>query len=94
MGSLSGRPYCQGILTGMSILDDKLDALADLHAAVQDSGYPSALDRVQLLRMIAQTAESAQRQAVALARDEGASWDAIGRALGITRQAAHERYSG
>ena len=78
----------------MSILDDKLDALADLHAQVQDSGYPpDPLGRVQLLRMIRETAESALTQAVAEAREQGESWDALGRALGVSRQAAHERYS-
>lgn len=77
----------------MSILDDKLDALAELHAAVQDAGYPTALDRVQLLRMIRDTAESALPQAVAQARDDGASWEQLGRALGVTRQSAHERFS-
>lgn len=72
------------------ILSSKIDALADLVASL-DPGR--SLDAVQALRMIAQTAESAQRQAVRHARADGASWDEIGRALGTSRQAAHERYA-
>lgn len=72
----------------------ELDVLADLNHTVQDDGYPSALDRVRALRMIAETAERALRQAVPLARQEGASWETIGLALGTTRQSAHERFGG
>ncbi len=36
--------------------------------------------------------EARTRELVAVARGEGASWAAIGAALGISRQAAHERY--
>lgn len=76
----------------MSVLDDKLDVLTELVRSV-DATDRGGLDTVQALRMIAATAESAQRQAVAQARAEGASWDEIGRALGTTRQSAHERYA-
>lgn len=79
----------------MSVLDDKLTAITDLLRGVgpETAGYGlTGLDYVQALRMIAETAESAQAQAVALARAEGASWDAVGRALGVTRQSAHERF--
>lgn len=73
------------------ILNAKLDTIAELLAGV-DYSARGGLDTVQALRMIAETAESAQAQAVAQARGEGASWDAIGRALGVTRQSAHERF--
>ena len=32
------------------------------------------------------------RQAVAMARQDGETWEAIGTALGVTRQAAQQRY--
>lgn len=83
----------QGILTRMSILDDKTDVLADLVHGI-DATYRGGLDTVQALRMIRDTAESALTQAVDQARAEGASWDQIGRALATSRQSAHERYSG
>lgn len=72
-------------------LDAKIDALAELLHSI-DATYRGGLDTVQALRMIAQTAENAQRQAVDQARREGASWDAIGRALGTSRQSAWERF--
>ena len=69
-GSSFGEPYG---MTPEETLAAELDVLADLNHAVQDDGYPSALDRVRALRMIAETAERALRQAVPLARQEGAS---------------------
>lgn len=86
-----------GYPDGMSVLSDKRavlqDLLADFVYPEGPSAYPSGLEMVQLLRMIRETAESALPQAVALARDEGASWEQLGRALGVTRQSAHERYA-
>lgn len=32
------------------------------------------------------------RQAVAMARQDGETWESIGRALGVTKQAAQQRY--
>ena len=75
-------------------LADKIDALVSLVGSIDGPGYPDALGTVQALRMIAETAESAQRQAVAQARAEGASWDQVARYLGVTRQSACERYGG
>lgn len=37
--------------------------------------------------------ETTLREAVHLAREQGASWDEVGKALGVTRQAAWERFS-
>lgn len=37
--------------------------------------------------------ETLQTELVTTARDEGASWAAIGEALGVTTQAAHQRFS-
>jgi len=38
-------------------------------------------------------AEARLTAAVAAARKQGATWEAIGRAAGMTRQSAHERWS-
>jgi hypothetical protein len=36
--------------------------------------------------------DALQQELVGLARDEGASWSQIGAALGVTTQAAHQRF--
>ena len=36
--------------------------------------------------------DALQHELVGLARDEGASWSQIGAALGVTTQAAHQRF--
>jgi DNA-directed RNA polymerase specialized sigma24 family protein len=38
--------------------------------------------------------EQTQRKAVALARAQGSTWDEIGTALGVSRQAAWGRFAG
>ena len=38
--------------------------------------------------------DASRRALVLQAREEGSSWDTIGDALGITRQAAQQRYGG
>jgi hypothetical protein len=62
---------------------DQLDAWAHLETA----------DLVQLLHMVRDTADSALADAVGMARGEGQSWEQIGKWLGTSRQAAHERYA-
>lgn len=39
-------------------------------------------------------AESRMRHSVARAREEGATWAEVGEALGVTRQAAQQRFGG
>jgi hypothetical protein len=53
-------------------------------------------DPLKLLSGLAEgrrSLESWQRKAVAAARERGSTWDAIGSAWGISRQAAWERFS-
>ncbi len=55
-------------------------------------------DRDQLLELVDVTARAGTEtrsllsEAVTSARAAGASWDAIGRVLGMSRQAAHQRF--
>src|SRR4051812_26066019 len=55
-------------------------------------------DREQLLGLVGVTARAGSEtrsllaEAVTSARAAGASWDAIGRVLGMSRQAAHQRF--
>ncbi|PRQ11867.1 hypothetical protein C1Y63_04300 [Corynebacterium sp. 13CS0277] len=51
-----------------------------------------ALHRVQACAIDAAEAQERQRAAVADARAAGATWEDIGRFLGITRHAAARRY--
>jgi hypothetical protein len=61
------------------------EALAELHRqAVLDVGTASAEH---------QAARDALDRAVTKARAAGASWTEVGRAVGITRQSARERWS-
>lgn len=70
----------------------------DVDTLVQDrwwrehAGGQEALARVQHARKQFAAIEQELANAVAIARAAGASWDAIGRAVGISRQSAHERW--
>lgn len=44
------------------------------------------------LGRLAETVESAQRTCVELLRSQGASWEVVGNALNVSRQAAWERW--
>ncbi|AXH98065.1 hypothetical protein [Ornithinimicrobium avium] len=62
-----------------------------------DSGTNPARDavhfrRIQAARANLTDAEDELREAVQAARDAGDSWTIIGAALGITRQAAQQRF--
>jgi hypothetical protein len=67
------------------------DALADVayHLAAGDP-----VCALSAARWAAQEVEALERSLVRDARSQDSSWGAIGFALGVSRQAAHERYSG
>lgn len=54
----------------------------------------AAIQRVKDAARHLGRAESDLRTSVARARERGATWQQIGDALGISRQAAHERFGG
>jgi hypothetical protein len=74
-------------------LTAKLDNLSENAGQLDDVAHLETADLVQLLRMIRDTADSALTDAVGMARGEGMSWEQVGRWLGTSRQAAHERYA-
>ena len=79
-------PICQSKLTDMSATDQ---GSVDL-AAVLATGDPAVgLRAVLALRRLAERVEARQ---VALAREQGWSWQQIGDALGVTRQSIHTKY--
>jgi len=73
---------------------DKCDVIADHGAQIGEPLHQTALDLVQLLRMVRETADSALSYAVASARVDGASWEKIAHMLGVSKQAAQQRYGG
>lgn len=59
-----------------------------LHLVGKDS-----LIRLEQAQAAVKEAETQLREAVATARHHGASWEAVGQATGVSRQAAHERWA-
>jgi DNA-binding CsgD family transcriptional regulator len=55
-------------------------------------GRRSPLERVEALSARIAGAETEREKAIALAVAAGCSWAQIGRALGVSGQAAHKRY--
>jgi hypothetical protein len=53
-----------------------------------------ALAQLKMTHMHAETASEIRLMAVRMARDDGATWEAIGGALGMSRQTAHKRFGG
>ena len=86
--SLSGVPDgCQEHLTAAETLASAIDAL---HEAISGAG---PLERIELWRSLRERIDEGIDEAVAGARMSGDSWDSIGRAAGMSRQAAHGRWA-
>jgi hypothetical protein len=80
--------YLDGIATGLT--------LEQLSAPIEADPAASVLDRVRAAAATANELRNLGDQLldrfVQAARAEGASWSEIGAALGVTKQAAHERF--
>lgn len=76
-----------------ALLTDHIDALTVLVRSVDGEGYPTPLERVHGLRKIREATDNATETAVAVAINTGATWEKIGRALGVSPQAAHQKYA-
>jgi hypothetical protein len=85
---LSGEPDgCQEHLTATETLASAIDAL---HEVISVAG---PLERIELWRSLRERIDEGLDEAVAGARLRGDSWENIGRAAGMTRQAAHGRWA-
>lgn len=90
----TGRIYATDEEAGW--IDSRLD-VGDLAVKIwreQHLAIPSALDRIEKARYAADAAQRRLDEAVTAARTAGASWEAIGRVAGMTRQSAHQRWAG
>ena len=63
--------------------------ISKLQTAVSSDDPETALRAVMALRRLA---DQLEHQSVRAARRKGWSWDQIGDALGMSRQAAHKKY--
>jgi len=70
---------------------EALDTLIIVSETVATAG--DILDMIGAVRLVELAAAQARRAIVTEARAEGRTWDEIGDALGVSRQAAHERFS-
>ncbi len=79
--------------TTTDLLTDKI-ATALLNARYAESAdqLGDVRETIRCLRLLAGTVESATRTAVAQARETGASWADVGELLGVSKQAAQQRY--
>ena len=74
--------------------DTEIDLAADgvARAAVDDLTRGSGGRRLEAASRLRQAAEALVTELVVQARNEGATWADIGEALGVSTQAAHQRY--
>jgi hypothetical protein len=82
---LSGHP------DNMAETDDKVRALVDINITGDWSTDP--LTAIEKLTAGVEAIESALQRTVRLAREQGRTWEEIGKALGVSRQSAWERFS-
>ena len=77
-----------------NLLYEKIECAAVLLAEVRgDAAWRDTANAIVALDRLDQTVRSAQRTAVELATASGAqTWASVGALLGISRQAAHERF--
>lgn len=79
------------------LLADKLAAAVELATIAERDASSELADWTEVLDelyALAQTIESATETAVRAARQDGLTWDQIGRYLRVSRQAVHQRYGG
>lgn len=90
----AGRIYAaDGDVVDVDFRDDVADMATDRWHREHLDG-PQALTRIRDARGRVAAAEQELDGAVRDARAAGESWEAIGRAAGITRQTAHQRWAG
>ena len=77
------------------MIDDDAEIRRELLALLRRmAGGPLTLEAgLHASSLVRRGIDALQAELVGMARGEGASWAAIGSALGVTTQAAHQRFS-
>lgn len=79
--------------TDPDVFADKVATAKSLASQAEQAMLDDAMeDSIQCLQFLAETATSALETAVLIARDRGMTWERVGRWLGVSRQAAQERF--
>lgn len=82
------RQKCQVILTLVSELPDP-----SLNSASDAAGSADPAEGLRSVRALQRLQERLEAIHVANAREQGWSWQAIANALGVSRQAVHQKYN-
>ena len=82
------RLKCQVILTPVSELPD-----LSLNPAADAAGSADPAEGLRSVRALQRLQERLEAIHVANAREQGWSWQAIANALGVSRQAVHQKYN-
>lgn len=78
--------------TGRGDIEIDLAADAALRSAVDDLVRGDDDQRLEAAARLRQASEALVTELVAKAREEGATWSDIGEVLGVSTQAAHQKY--
>lgn len=95
------RSICQEFLTALNLsgyLDDMTqtqatESMLTVKLTVEDDWESDPLRVVAGVREGMSALDEWQRKAVAAARQQGCSWEEVGKACGVSRQAAWERFA-
>jgi len=74
-------------------LSTKVDNVTDLEFLSQAVGSPDPAVGLRTVRKLQRLQERLEALHVANAREHGWSWQAIAEALGVSRQAVHQKYN-
>ena len=89
-----GVYICDGcVVLSNQLIAGKTGAAPQLAPWEAESGLQAVLASLPRIALAASQADHTLRMYVGKARESGATWAAVGDALGITRQSAWERFS-
>jgi DNA-directed RNA polymerase specialized sigma24 family protein len=74
-------------------LSSYIDAMSDVSEVPADLGSADPAVGLRAVRALQRLQERLEAIHVATAREQGWSWQAIAEALGVSRQAVHQKYN-